>query len=545
MNKIEKILKQLPDSPGVYIMRGKEGGILYIGKAKSLRKRVRQYFRASGDDRAFIPLLDAMLGDIEVVITANEKEALILEGELIRKFKPRFNVEMRYDRRYLYIRLDRTKEFPRFELVRRRKKDSATYFGPFHSALALRNTFDLVNRHFGLRTCSEAYMRHRTRPCIEYQIQRCSAPCVFPIGKEYGRSVGEAVKFLTGKGREVAGLFRERMNREAGEMNFEEAARLRDAIQAIESALTPQNVVFRKVRNVDVFGFCRDSERCAVSVMRFAEGVMTDYRNIFIKAYALPDEEAMTGALFNFYHTLKGEEIPPEVVIPFGIEMSAGITDLLKGKRGKGVNLVVPARGEYKRALAIAGMNAREFLTGKEEEEEGAGRLLCELRERLNLKNLPSRMECFDISVMQGSFPVGAMAVFRDGAPDRGEYRLFNIKGDYTRDDFSMIAEVVRRRVRRGAEEKNLPDLMVIDGGIGQLNAAVEAVRSEGFGNAFDIISIVKGVKPFPDRILKAGGEEAPLDDNSPLLHLIMRLRDEAHRFAVTRHRRKREEMIF
>jgi excinuclease ABC subunit C len=542
--KLEAKLESLPTEPGVYLMKDRRGEIIYVGKAVNLRNRVRSYFTRTGDTRAFVSLLDQFLGDIETVLVHNEKEALLLENELIKKHKPRFNVLLKDDKQYISLRLDRTQAYPRLEVVRRYQKDGARYFGPYSSASAIRETLRIINRYFHLRTCTDHVLANRKRPCLLHQIGRCPAPCVYPVPEQdYRKSVDEVVLFLEGKAGELVDGLRARMKQAAGELKFEEAARIRDQLLAIERSLERQKVATTDFKDQDVFASHRDGDRLLVYVLYVRQGRLNGGQAFPLGSQEFPDEELLP-SFVNLYYD-QGNFVPEEVLLPLDIEEREGLEALLTERKGERVRVMVPKRGEKRDLVDMAQKNAEQAVLERRRTKDETEVVLRRLQERLHLRNLPRRVECFDISHFQGSSIVASQVAATDGEIDKSRYRRYRIKTLEKQDDFASMHEVISRRLKRGQEEGDLPDLLVIDGGKGQLASALAAAKDLGV-EGVDIISLAKSrdlevhdrdeeSNRSPERVfIPHRKDPIVLRQNSAELYLLARLRDEAHRFAIT-----------
>jgi len=592
--ELKQKLEALPTQPGCYLMKDKAGEIVYVGKAVNLRARVAQYFQErTSDVRAFIPFLEDLLGDVEVVITPSEKDAVLLENELIKKHRPRFNVKLRDDKNFISLRLSTTHPYPRLEVVRRIRKDGARYFGPFASASSIRETLSLVNRHFQLRTCTDSVMSNRRRPCLQYQIKRCPAPCVYSVPQEeYRRSVDEVSLFLEGKADELTSGLRERMQRASSALEYERAAQLRDQLQAIERSLEKQRTVFVEQLDQDVLGFHREGPALEVHLLFFRHGRLTGGRSFSFSRQEFPSAELLSSFLDQYYES--GAFIPKELLLPLQLP-DAEMRELwLSEKKGERVRVHVPERGEKVRLLEMAVANARHNFEERARTKETQLLALTRLQSRLRLPRLPRRIECFDISTFQGQLTVGSQVVFTDGEPDKSGYRLFKVRGEAAGDDFASMFQVLSRRLKRGLEERNLPDLLLVDGGKGQLNVARAALNELGLSvsdvplaglaksrvledeqrfaarQGFRVAEawaekpdaaapapregrsrkkgrFVKGdIERSPERVYLPGQKNpVVLRQNTSELHLLARLRDEAHRFAITFHRKLRRERNF
>ncbi|GMV42417.1 MAG: UvrABC system protein C [Myxococcales bacterium] len=550
---LEERLRTLPRAPGVYLMKDRAGTIIYVGKAKSLANRIRSYFGATSDTRFFVGLLDRVLGDIEIVITANEKEALLLENELIKKHKPRFNVELKDDKNFLSIRIDRRTPYPRLEVVRRRKSDGAWYFGPYHSASAIRKTLRIINRHFYLRTCPDSVMRNRSRPCLEYQIHRCPGPCVLPVDPSaYRESVEEVAMFLEGRAEQLVAGLEGKMASAAAALDFELAAHFRDQIRAIQQSLMKQDIDLGRDRDMDAFALYREGALCTVQLVQVRLGFVSGSRAFSLGRHELPDDEVLSSFVQQFYD--RAVDLPDEVLLPVELEGAEALEAWLGERKGTRVAVLRPQRGAKVRILEMAARNAAQSFTEKQRTEAESLVTLANLQRRLSLRNLPSRIECYDISNIQGSEAVASMVVFTDGEPDKAAYRRFRMKSPAEPNDFLMMHETITRRFKKGAETGDLPQLVVIDGGKGQLNAALQALTELDVVDV-DIVGLAKS------RIEESGGtlSDAPthspervflpgqknpvvLRQSSSELYLLARIRDEAHRFAITYHKLLRDK---
>ncbi len=557
-------LERLPTEPGVYLMKDRAGAVVYVGKAVNLRSRVRSYF-TRGDERAFVSLLDDVLDDLEVIVVTSEKEALLLESELIKKHKPRFNVMLRDDKSFICLQLDESAQWPRLEIVRAHgltkakgaagasprsqvrgpQPASKRTFGPYSSASSIRETLRLINRHFQLRTCSDHQLeqcRRRHRPCMQYQIGRCPGPCVGAITpEEYARNVHDVVLFLEGKEATVLQRLRSRMDEAAERMEFELAARLRDQIRAIERSLERQRTVSPEEIDRDVVGFHREADRLVVYLLFIRKGRLTGGRDFPFTGQEFPTEELLASFVDLYY----GEDtlLPDELLLPFELEGAEATEAWLSERRGRKVRVLTPKRGAKADLVELARRNAEQAFRESERSQEELAAMLARLQAALGLARLPKRIECFDISLFQGAAAVGSKVSFRDGAPDKSGYRRYRIKTVSGTDDFAMLYEVLGRRAAQG----ELPDLLVIDGGRGQLASAAAALKDHGVSGV-DVVGLAKSrtldgersgpVERSPERVFVLGRKDpVVLRQNSPELFLLARLRDEAHRFAVTYHR--------
>ena len=543
--KLEEKLARLPTGPGVYLMRGADQQVLYVGKAVNLRSRVRSYFhRAGSDSRAFIPLLDRLVEDLDTVLVQSEKEALLLENELIKKHKPRFNVQLRDDKNFICLRLDVTHPYPRLEVVRRFKRDGAHYFGPYSSASAIRETLRIINRHFQLRTCSDHALANRRRPCLLYQIGRCPAPCVYPIPEEeYRRSVEEVILFLQGKTQELVEGLRWRIQDAASKLKFEEAARLRDQLRAIERSLERQKVALAEPIDLDVFGLYREADRLLIYALYVRQGRITGGQAFPFAGQEFPDAELLA-SFVNLYYA-NDNFVPKEVLLPVEVDEREALAELLSERKGEKVRVLVPRRGEKLDLLQMSRRNAEQAFQERKRTKEETTHLLQNLQRRLHLANFPERIECYDVSHFQGSSIVASQVAMTCGEIDKARYRRFKIKSLRAQDDFASLHEVLLRRLIRGRRENDLPNLVVIDGGKGQLasglaamkDAAAEGVEMVSLAKSRDLEGERADISPVrsPERVFVANRKDPlVLPQNSAELFLLTRLRDEAHRFVIT-----------
>lgn len=541
--------KKFPTLPGVYLMQGEAGEILYVGKAKNLRSRLRSYFSVEGDGRAHIRFLMNRVREIETIVTDTEKEALILENTLIKKHRPRYNIQLRDDKTYVSIRLDPHEEFPALQVVRKVQRDGALYFGPYSSGSAVRETLKEIYRLFPLRHYPLATCRRRGRPCLFHQIGQCSAPCYGKIDRQqYHELVRGVTALLSGRESEVLTLLRERMGAAAAAMRFEEAATLRDQIRAIEQTVERQKVVEVGGGDQDVVGVHREGGEVEIAVLFIRQGKLIGRRS-FALEWRLDEAELLSSFLQQFY----GREvfIPDQVLLPFPLEDADTLGEWLSERKGKRAAVLAPRRGEKLRLVELAARNASESFRERGSRREAREAVLAEIGERLQLARLPRRMECFDISNVQGRQSVGSMAVLLDGEPAKGEYRHFRIRSVEGADDYASLYEVLKRRLSRSLAEQNLPDFILIDGGKGQLSVLSAVLEELGLVGAIDAAGIAKSrvianvrgkvVEKSEERFFLPGRKNPVLlRQGSPALFLLERLRDEAHRFAITHHRKLR-----
>ena len=547
-------LATLPAQPGVYLLKDRGGKVVYVGKAKNLRARVRGYLRG-GDGRSQIEFLMRRVATVDTLVTANEKEALILENNLIKQYKPRYNIRLKDDKTYLSVKVTLADAWPRVLVTRRIVKDGSRYIGPFSSAWAVRKTLDTIRKVFPLRTCTDAVFRNRSRPCLEYQIKRCLGPCCLPVDRAvYGEHLQHAVQLLEGKDADVHRDLRGRMEAAAEGLRFEDAARIRDQLHAIEQTVQPQQMVTHAGGDRDVFGLYREGGSIEVHVLFVRQGKLTGTQSYSLEDWELPDEEVMAAILTQYY---QGDRyVPDEILVPVELDDARVREEYLSELRNRRVHVVYPQRGDKERLLAMATENARQSFAARRDDDARVEKMLLELKRRLHLRNVPKRIECVDISNLQGTLAVGSLVVFDQGEADKASYRRFRIRTVEGADDFAMMFEVLQRRFRRGLEAKGLPDLLIVDGGKGQLNVALRVFEELGITQV-DAVGLAKArveraalardIRRKPELVFLPGRKNpVVLQPNSTALFLLQRLRDEAHRFAITYHKklRRRDRLL-
>jgi excinuclease ABC subunit C len=540
-------VNSLPARPGVYFMKDAAGGILYIGKAKSLRARVRGHFAADPAVSLKHRELQRRVADIDTIVVGSEAEALLLEANLIKEHRPRFNIQLRDDKRYPYIKVTLQESYPRVYVTRRLENDGGRYFGPYTDVGVLRQALELVKRLYTVRSCRYDLPREApARPCLDYHIGRCLAPCVgLQSHAAYRSMVDEILDVLGGRIRPVRARVLAEMQRAAEQLDFERAAALRDTLAGLDALARRQRALDVRGGDTDVIGLARDRDRACAVLLRIRDGKLLGREVDFFENLGdAPDEEVVATAATRFYFG-RGEhgtaDLPKEMLAPVDFEDRPTVAQLLTAVAHRRVAARVPVRGDKVRLIELANQNARHLLEERavlgHAIEERADDLLYDLQEALDLKVVPRLIACFDISHMAGAEVVGSCVVFRNGEPDRSEYRRFRVNGVRGNDDFRSMQEVVGRYIaRRIAEQKPLPDLIVIDGGRGQLTAAVRAAAAAGASDTA-VISLAKR----EEEIYLAGRPEHPLrlPRTSAVLRLLQRLRDEAHRFARDFNRRR------
>lgn len=569
--KLKKQLAALPARPGVYIMRNAKGEVIYVGKAAKLKDRVRSYFGSPHMMEPKTLALRQHIDDFEYIVVGNAGEALILEATLIKRHQPFFNIRLKDDKRYPYLKVDVQNPWPRVYITRRIEKDGARYFGPYASAGSVRATLDLTKKLFPWRSCTKEITGKDARPCLDYYIKRCIAPCTaYCTKEEYDEVIEDVILFLEGKSDDVMRRLRDQMTRASEQMEYERAAQLRDQLRSIERTVERQMVATTRKEDVDIFGIARDGDQACVQVF-FVRGTQMIGRDTFVLEGVRDEEDQaiLTNFLLQYYEG--AQYIPKLVAIPADPEDRDTIEELLSEKRGSLVEVRVPERGEKKRLVELAGENAKESLSlmrVKWMADANKTELALEqLTEELSLPGIPQRIECYDNSNIQGTNPVSSMVVFVDGKPETSQYRRFKVKTVVGADDFATMAEVLRRRFKNhgnsagqrggtavngsapeGSEDSgpeaappqpeswDLPDLVIIDGGKGQLGAAVGVMRELGVHH----IPTVGLAKRFEELFVPDEDEPVVLPRGSEALYLVQRVRDEAHRFAITFHRQVR-----
>jgi len=537
----------LPTGPGIYQFKSERGAVLYVGKAQNLRSRVRQYL-SGGDGRHQIPALMERVADVDVLATANVKEALLLENELIKRHKPVFNVKLRDDKQYLALRIDPREEWPRIASVRRFRKDGAEYFGPYTSSVALKESLSNLRRLFPLRSCSDGTFKdygRRGRPCLEYEMGRCLGPCCGLADSEvYADQVRGTMLFLRGRSGELMNRLREEMDAAAAAERYEEAARLRDRMDAVSHTLQEQQIVSDQKLERDVFGLARLGGEVEIQVLHVREGRVISADDFSFSKVQLDDGEVMSSFLGQYYGKKDGRSTPREIVGSVVFEDGGALEQLLKERASHRVEIRTPQRGAARRVVEIATRNAQIGLDQRLAARESVEVAMEEIRSGCALSRKPSRVECYDVSNLQGTLAVASRVVFEDGEPLKSAYRKYRIRDAEGGDDYGCLREVLGRRLARAATEA-LPDLLMVDGGRGQLGVVTAALEDAGL--SVDTLGISKerdGESPSP-RVRRSGGLKAErlfrpgranpilLGKSSRGLLLLQRIRDESHRFAI------------
>ena len=544
-----EMISNFPKTPGIYLMRSADETVLYVGKARNLKQRVRAYV-GPGDSRIHIRFMVQQVATVEYIVTDTEKEALILENTLIKQHHPKYNINLRDDKTYFSLRMDMKEPFPRLSIVRKVPADGARYFGPYSSASSAREVLKQIYKVFPLRHYPLATCMARKRPCLYYQIKQCSAPCCGRItASEYAELAEGAALFLEGKNTEIAKLYRARMNQAAAEMRYEDAGRYRDLIKAIEVTVERQKMVVQGADS-DVVGLYRAGDELQIVLLHLRGGALTGSRS-FCFDWELETEEGLASFLNEYYG--QDNPVPPQILLPFAIPEPGALEELLTEKAGKKVSISVPQRGAKLDIVKLAEKNALNTAQERIARDESAVDLLAELGEKLHLPRPPRRIECYDISNIQGEMAVGSRVVFMDGKADKALYRRYRIRSVLQSDDFAMMREMLSRRFRPDSTEE-LPDLIVVDGGIGQLNVlnavleelGVQGVEAAGLAKSRVERSMESAeLRRSDERVFRPGRKNPiTLRQNSAPLLLLVRIRDEAHRFAVTYHKAVRSKVL-
>ncbi|MGD9322651.1 MAG: excinuclease ABC subunit UvrC [Desulfobacterales bacterium] len=543
---IQDKLARVSHDPGVYLMKDAAGQVIYVGKARDLRKRLASYFKSAGQFDRKVGILVDKISDFDTIITRTEKEALILESNLIKRHRPRYNVVLKDDKRYPSLRIDLNEKYPNFSIVRKIGKDKALYFGPFASAHAVRETLRTINKTFKLRKCKARDFKTRTRPCLHCQMDGCLAPCCLDVDPGvYGEQVNEAIMFLKGRTPDLIRKVKKQMESCARDQQFERAARLRDKIFSLERTIEKQIAVTTDFKDRDVFAIARSEEISVITVMSVRNGFLTGTRHYSFTETLSTAEEMMSAFIRQYYE--RHPFIPDELLVsidPADAELTAEWLGSFKKRK---VKILRPKRGEKAQLVAVAIHNAENELSSLIASRSAEMDLLLRLQMKLKMKRLPERIECFDNSNISGTQAVAAMVVFEYGRAKKSSYRKYRIKTVSEHDDYAYMEEVLTRRFGKGEAAKPYPDLLMVDGGKGQLNIALAVTSELNLTHEFDIIGIAKKDEKkgeSRDKIFKPGRAN-PLNFGraEDLLLFMQRIRDEAHRFAISFHRKRRKKI--
>lgn len=535
-NALKAKIENLPEKPGIYFFKDSQNNIIYIGKARSLRDRVKSYFQTTSDLKVKSILSET--ADLEYILTDSEREAAFLENNFIRRYQPKFNLRLKDDKSFPYLKLTLQEKFPGIYLTRRVEEDGAKYFGPFSPAHQARKTIHLINKYFGIRGCEEAVPGKRKRPCLEYDLKLCIAPCVGYVSEqEYKESIYNAYLFLEGKTEKLLKILKRKMKEAATRQEFEQAAHWRDIIRTIEQIKEKPKLISASLEDKDIFGFSRKEAKAAIYVFQMRKGKVIESEGIFLQDKGRASNgEILFSQLVKFYKEEK--DLPEKILLPFELLYRDKVLKNLSFLRKDKIKILFPQKGKNRKLVDLANKNA-EILLRKRSEEISP---LREAKEILGLKTIPKRIEGFDISNIGGEESVASLVVFENGLPQKKDYRKYKIKTVEGPNDVASLREVTRRRYTRVIQEKKaLPDLILVDGGKGQLNAAKKTLECIGLGK-LSLISLAKKEEIIFTTVHKQG---LRLERTSPALKLFQNIRDEAHRFAISFHRLRRDKKSF
>ncbi len=561
MHPIEEKIPLMPAQPGVYIMKGEAGTILYVGKAKNLKVRVRSYVAAGAESNPKVRFLVPKVEELDYIVTRTEKEALLLENTLIKKHRPRYNITLKDDKTYLQILLDRKHPFPRFVPVRRSEVGAdLTFFGPYSSSAAMRDTLRQIHRLYPLRTCRDREFNGRKRPCLQFQMDRCSGSCTGNISQgAYLDMVDQAVLILQGRSEELVRLQEGKMLEAAEAMRYEEAACLRDRIRSIRLTIERQRVVVAQEADMDVIGDHQEGDQVEIALLQIRGGKLVERKGFSFLGVVAPFPELLRSFLMQYY-SREEHSLPPEVLLPGEPEDTKALQEIMADIKGASCFLRIPRKGEKKKLVDLARLNARHFVDEQGREERFRISAMEEVQKRLRLAEPPECIQCFDISNLQGDLAVGSCVTFRQGLPCKKEYRRYRIRVERGIDDYGMMYEILSRRLKRGQEVGDLPDLLLVDGGKGHLGVALRALKDVGI-KGVPSAAIAKGRQQSResgeghkdaagdmdqgDRVFLPGrANPVGFPSYSNGLRLLQQVRDEAHRFAVAYHRGLRSRAL-
>ncbi len=531
----QSLPSMLPEGPGVYLFKDSSGKIIYVGKAKNLKKRILSYLKPLGELPHKAGVMMSRAKGLDYILTTTDKEAFILESNLIKKHLPRYNIVLRDDKQYPWLRLDPGEPYPRLSIVRRIKKDGARYFGPFSSAHSVRSTLKLIDRIFQLRKCRGRIPPERSRPCLNFQLSQCLGPCALDVPTEvYKEFIEQVILFLEGRSQELIKELKKSMEAAVESLDFEKAARIRDQIKAVEKTVERQNVVSPKMEDQDVIGLAEKEGAFQIVILFIRKGYLSGSRNYLVKNEGGSSSEVMEAFLKQFYD--RETFVPKHIFISESVDDLPAIMEWISDTAGKRVYIEQPSRGEKVRLVRMAVANAENLLLHRK--EGTAGDVLAMAEAVLKLRKRPRIMECVDISNIHGSLAVGVVVSFLDGQPNKEGYRNFRVKGVEGIDDYAMMAEVISRRLTKGS----LPDLLVVDGGKGHLQVVKKVVDGTMDKDPPDLVAIAKEDHKDEGEKVYIPGRKNPVNlrRDHPVLLLLMRIRDEAHRRAITYHRKLR-----
>ncbi len=536
----ESTLTSAPHAPGVYLMQDGKSTVLYVGKAKDLCKRLASYTRFAGTQYSKTSVMLDKVRKVETIITNTEKEALILEASLIKRHKPKYNIILRDDKNYPYIKVTVQEEWPRVFMARRKNRDKARYFGPYSSAGSMWATLRLIAALFPLRNCKGSELKKRPRPCLNRQIGRCLAPCAGNADRAlYLEHVGKIVMLLEGRNRDLVGTLGKQMTAAAESLDFERAATLRDQIGALSRTLEKQVIAASHNKDQDVFGFARKDTAVTIAILFIRNGLLNGSRTFFLADPYGDEGSILAQVLGQFYD---GDSlVPGEILLPFAPADLALIEEYLSDHAEIRVHVKIPQRGDGQQLVTMATTNALQFFEEKEQKNKSWENLGAAMQKALNLKSLPARIECLDISNIGGKQAIGSLVCFTRGEPDKANFRHYKIKTVEGPNDYAMMGEVLDRRLRRGMAEDTLPDLFVVDGGKGQLGIALAVAGELGITEKIEWLGIAKERQEEGEKLYRPGRKNPViLPPHNPVLLFLMRIRDESHRYGITFHRKLR-----
>lgn len=542
-----KLLEQFPTQPGVYLMKNVQGDVIYVGKAKQLKSRVKQYFALGGDGRPMIPFLIRQISHIDTIVVPSEKEALLLENTLIKKHQPKFNAFLKDDKTFISLMINTSHPWPMIRLIRYKgqPKEDGLYFGPYTSAYAARQTFELLTRVFPLRQCSDEELKRRTRPCLLHAIKRCIAPCVKKCThEEYDTYVNGAIKFLKGQDKDILKELKAQMQKAADKLEFERAAAILEIMRQIEHVIQGSALVAKvNGKNSDALAIYREGEEVMLVQLLFREGKLVGSEHYSFSNILEEDEELLSSFILQHYRHLEG--LPDEILLPIALKNADLVTEILTDTHKKKIAILTPQKGEKRALVGIAEENAAATFKQEKNHQELKEKMLLDLQDTLKLTRYPKRIECFDTSNISGTDPVASLIAFTDAQKDSKRTRIFKIKTAPKGDDYGAMREVLRRHLTRAKQNDDLPDLVIVDGGKGHLNIAFEVFKELDIASV-DLIALAKEAGRHDrgmteERVfLLDNHDPIHLNPRSSILFLLQKIRDEAHRKAITYHRQRR-----
>jgi excinuclease ABC subunit C len=551
MERLKDQPKALPTTPGVYLFKDISGKVIYVGKATNLRSRVNSYFASADSLIDKVRRMMAKAADLDFMVTDSEQEAIFLECNLIKKYHPRYNVNLKDDKSFPYLKISLTEDYPQIYVTRRLEQDGSRYFGPYANAKSVRKAMDLIKKLFPYRSCRKKITGHDKRPCLEYHINRCVGPCIGEVSvEEYGEVVRQVTLFLEGKQDKIVNQLKLKMVQSSKNLEFERAAAVRDQLQGIEGVISRQKVMSARAIDEDAIAFSREGGEACAQVFFIRSGKLIGNEHFILGGTNDEDSGQIMASFIKQYYN-SASYIPPQLLLQHDVDDLSAVSKWLEAKRGAKVKVLVPQRGAKKELVDLVAQNAAQLMVQRKirklsDTGKTAGALL-ELQQALGLLDVPKQIECYDISDIQGTNAVGSMVVFYEGKPKKSDYRRFNIKMVSGVDDYARMREVLRRRFARADRLSNkesswavMPDLLLIDGGKGHLGVALQVLKEAGI----DSIATASIAKENEEIFLAERSDPIILPNNSPALFMLQRIRDEAHRFAITYHRKARQKSV-